>query len=78
MHAPRAPVTIRQATLADVPFIEALIAVSARALGLGDYSAKQIEAALLGAWGVDTELIRDGTYFVAEVEDEPRAIASKA
>jgi N-acetylglutamate synthase-like GNAT family acetyltransferase len=58
------PVEMRKATLADVPAIEALIATSARALGATDYTSEQIEAALLGAWGVDTELIRDGTYFV--------------
>jgi len=55
-------VNIRKATLADVPSIEALIATSARALGASHYSSEQIEAALLGAWGVDTEMIRDGTY----------------
>ena len=64
------PVRIRKATLADVPAIKQLIATSARALGAGDYTAEQIEAALLGAWGVDTELIRDETYFVGEVDDE--------
>jgi len=57
-------VNIRKATLADVSSIEALIAASARSLGLSDYTPTQIEAALLGAWGVDTEIIRDGTYFV--------------
>lgn len=61
---------LRKASLADVPAIEALIAVSARALGARDYTAEQIEAALRGAWGVDTELIRDETYFVGEVEGE--------
>jgi GNAT superfamily N-acetyltransferase len=60
---------IRKATLADVSSIEALIAVSARALGLSDYTPVQIEAALLGAWGVDTEIIRDGTYFVGLEQD---------
>jgi len=60
---------IRKATLADVAAIEELIATSARALGRGDYTAEQIEAALLGVWGVDTEIIRDGTYFVGEVGD---------
>jgi GNAT superfamily N-acetyltransferase len=64
------PVRIRKATLADVPSIESLIAASSRMLGAGDYTAEQIEAALLGAWGVDTEIIRDETYFVGEVEDE--------
>lgn len=59
-------VSIRSATLADVAAIEALIAASSRALALTDYSPAQIEAALLGAWGIDTELIRDGTYFAGE------------
>jgi GNAT superfamily N-acetyltransferase len=63
-------VRIRKATLADVPSIRSLIATSARTLGAGDYTARQIEAALLGVWGVDTELIRDRTYFVGDVEDE--------
>jgi GNAT superfamily N-acetyltransferase len=62
-------VKFRRACLADASSIEGLIAVSARALGTDDYSAEQIEAALLGAWGIDTELIRDGTYFVGDVED---------
>jgi N-acetylglutamate synthase-like GNAT family acetyltransferase len=61
---------IRKATLADVDAIEALIATSARALGITDYTPEQIEAALLGAWGVDTEIIRDGTYFVGVEQDE--------
>lgn len=66
MQASHEPAKIRTANLADVPSIAALIGASARALGAGDYSAEQIEAALLGAWGVDTEIIRDGTYFVGE------------
>jgi GNAT superfamily N-acetyltransferase len=60
---------VRRATLADVSSIEALIVVSARSLGLSDYTPAQIEAALLGAWGVDTEIIRDGTYFVGLEQD---------
>jgi GNAT superfamily N-acetyltransferase len=56
--------------MADVRSIEALIAQSARAMGAGDYTGEQIEAALLGAWGVDTEIIRDGTYVVGAVQDE--------
>ena len=57
---------LRTATLGDVETLRELIAQSARELGREDYTAKQIEAALKGAWGVDTELIRDGTYFVVE------------
>lgn len=59
---------IRPAVLAEKPELEALIARSARGLSQGDYSSEQIEGALRGAFGVDTQLIRDGTYFVAEQE----------
>ena len=61
---------LRPATLADIPVLEALVAQSARTLAVADYSKEQIEAALDGAWGVDTQLIRDGTYFVAEADGE--------
>jgi GNAT superfamily N-acetyltransferase len=61
---------IRQATLADQPALEALIARSARELSKADYTAEQIEGALRGAFGVDTQLIRDGTYFVVESAGE--------
>jgi GNAT superfamily N-acetyltransferase len=58
--------TWRLATLNDVPAIDALITESARSLCGSDYTPAQIEAALGTAWGCDTELIRDGTYYVAE------------
>lgn len=57
---------IRPATLADIPALESLIARSARELSKADYTPEQIEAALRGAFGVDTQLIRDETYFVIE------------
>ena len=63
-----AALRIRPATLADLPRLERLIAASARGLAAGDYSAAQIEAALGTAWGVDSELIRDQTYFVVEAD----------
>ena len=59
---------IRNATLADKPALEALIALSARELSKGDYTPEQIEGALRGAFGVDTQLILDGTYFVVEID----------
>lgn len=58
--------SIRRARAADIPALEALIAASARGLSAGDYSGEQIEGALRGAFGVDTQLIRDGSYFVIE------------
>jgi GNAT superfamily N-acetyltransferase len=58
--------TLRKATLADIPALNALIARSARGLSTGDYRAQQIEGALRGAFGVDTQLLTDETYFVVE------------
>lgn len=63
-------ITIRRATVADAADISALIAESARALGRSDYPAEIIEAALRSAWGLDTQLIADGTYFLVHVGDE--------
>ena len=60
------PFRIRKATPGDAAAIEGLIARSARRLGAGDYSPAQIEGALSGAFGLDTPLIEDGTYFVVE------------
>jgi GNAT superfamily N-acetyltransferase len=57
---------LRVARLEDEPALRELIGRSIRRLGAGDYSSAQIEAALTGAFGVDTSLIRDGTYFVIE------------
>jgi GNAT superfamily N-acetyltransferase len=61
-----AAASLRKATLDDRPALESLIARSARGLTSGAYTPQQVEAALGGAFGVDTQLIRDGTYFVAE------------
>jgi GNAT superfamily N-acetyltransferase len=58
---------LRLARLADRDALEALIARSARELCRQDYSPEQIEAALGNAFGVDSQLIRDETYFVVEV-----------
>ena len=58
----------RRASIGDIPAIESLITHSARGLSRGDYSEAQIDAALGSALGVDSQLVRDGTYFVAEVD----------
>jgi len=60
--------TIRAATLDDTSELTKLIARSARALSAGDYTPQQVEGALRGAFGVDTQLILDRTYFVAEID----------
>ncbi|HEY1679964.1 MAG TPA: GNAT family N-acetyltransferase [Candidatus Sulfotelmatobacter sp.] len=58
--------TLRPATEDDIPSLQALIEASVRALQAGDYTPAQIEGALGTALGLDTQLIADRTYFVAE------------
>jgi FMN phosphatase YigB (HAD superfamily) len=58
----------RLATENDIADLEELIPISARALQAPFYSRAQIGAALGPIFGVDTQLIRDGTYFVVEHE----------
>lgn len=59
-------ITLRKATVDDIPALESLIARSARGLSRAEYRPSQIEGALQGAFGVDTQLLEDQTYFVAE------------
>jgi N-acetylglutamate synthase-like GNAT family acetyltransferase len=58
--------TLRLANENDVPSLEKLIPLSVRTLQSPYYSAAQMEAALGPVFGVDRQLIRDGTFFVAE------------
>jgi GNAT superfamily N-acetyltransferase len=60
--------TLRQAVPADVPALRVLIDASVRKLQAGDYTSAQIEGALQSVYGVDSQLIADGTYFVVEAE----------
>ena len=57
---------LRLATLEDVAALEGLIAQSVQVLQARDYTADQRNAAIGTVFGVDRQLIRDGTYFVAE------------
>lgn len=67
MIAERLPaLTLRPAVSADVPALEALIAASARVLSAGFYTPEETEAAIAHVFGVDSELVADGSYFVAE------------
>jgi GNAT superfamily N-acetyltransferase len=50
----------------DIPTLEALIPISVRCLQAPHYSPAQMEAALGPIFGVDRQLIRDGTYFLVE------------
>jgi GNAT superfamily N-acetyltransferase len=62
-------VTLRLATFQDIRELESVIEASVRVLQRGDYSEAQRDAALGVVFGVDTQLIADGTYFVAVVRD---------
>jgi GNAT superfamily N-acetyltransferase len=57
---------VRVATIADLPALEELIGLSVRALSVGFYTAAQVDAAMDQVFGVDTQLIADGTYYVIQ------------
>jgi GNAT superfamily N-acetyltransferase len=69
---------LRLATDKDITALHALIEASVRGLQAGDYTPAQIEGALGTVLGLDTQLIRDGTYFVAEAIEGLDGIASGA
>jgi hypothetical protein len=66
MAGSKPPFTLRLARIEDAASLRELIAHSVRVLQSPDYSRQQIEGSLEGTQGVDTRLIADGTYYVAE------------
>jgi GNAT superfamily N-acetyltransferase len=67
---PLSSIHIRLAQTADIPVLHRLIEASVRGLQAGDYTQSQIEGALGGVLGLDTQLIEDETYFLAESGDD--------
>jgi GNAT superfamily N-acetyltransferase len=61
---------IRLACKTDIAALEELIPRSVRGLQSNCYSIAQMDAAIGSVFGVDRQLIRDGTYFVVEHEGE--------
>jgi GNAT superfamily N-acetyltransferase len=61
-------IAVRAARLDDLPAIEDLIARSARELSAGYYTPAQVAALLRYVFGADSQLVRDGTYFVCETD----------
>lgn len=59
---------IRKATMEERDRMRELIADSARHLSRAHYNDQQIETAIETVFGVDTDLIEDGTYFVVEID----------
>jgi GNAT superfamily N-acetyltransferase len=66
-------ITLRPGRAADVPALEALIARSGRELSAGFYTPAQADAITTHVFGVDTQLIADGTYYV--IEDDGHLVA---
>jgi GNAT superfamily N-acetyltransferase len=63
-------IQLRLAVPEDVPILRELIDASVRGLQTKDYTPAQIEGALKTVFGVDSQLIADETYFVAESESK--------
>jgi GNAT superfamily N-acetyltransferase len=57
---------IRPAVAADIPILRELIDASVRQLQAQDYSPPQIESALRTVFGVDSQLVADGTYLLVQ------------
>lgn len=59
---------IRPARTDDIAALEELIARSARELSRDVYSEAEINSAITHVFGVDSELVADGSYFLVEGE----------
>jgi len=65
----RLNLAVRLAREDDIPELKDLVAQAVRQLMRNDYTPRQIESALVHLLGIDSRLIEDGTYYVAEVGD---------
>lgn len=61
---------LRVALPRDVPVLQALIERSARTLSVGFYTQDQIGAVTREVFGVDSQLVADGTYYAIECGSE--------
>lgn len=71
-------IRLRLAVPEDVPVLRELIEASVRGLQTEDYTPAQIEGALKTVFGVDSQLIADGTYIVAEAPSRPEGSSQQA
>ncbi|MEH2256753.1 hypothetical protein [Nostoc sp.] len=62
--------TIRKASCEDIPALKNLIQDSVKNLQATYYSLKQMNGTLGTVFGVDSQLVKNGTYFIAEVESK--------
>src|SRR5471030_633424 len=61
-------ITTRLCTFEDIPSLNKMIALSVRGLSKDYYTPEQIESSIKYIFGVDTQLVKDGTYYVAELD----------
>jgi GNAT superfamily N-acetyltransferase len=71
-------IRIRKAVAEDVPVLRRLIEASVRELQAEDYTTAQMEGALESVFGVDSQLIADGSYLVAEARIVDAAADAKS
>jgi GNAT superfamily N-acetyltransferase len=71
-------IRIRKAVPADVSALQRLIEASVRELQAEDYTPEQMEGALESVFGVDSQLIADGTYLVAEARTRDKTLGGES
>ena len=67
---------IRPVVAADIPVLREVIDASVRRLQAADYTQAQIDSALRTVFGVDSQLIADGTYLVVQTQAEEPVIVA--
>ncbi len=67
---------LRVATMDDIPALHRLIERSVNGLQAADYTAAQRAGALGHTLGLDTQLVKDGTYFIALPVGQPEIFAA--
>lgn len=61
--------TLEKARSEHIDYLNTMIPRSVRALSAGFYTPAQIDGGITEIFGVDTQLVADGTYYVAEGEE---------
>lgn len=61
---------VRTSTLDEIPQLNQMIVESARVLSRGFYTEQETESAIKYVFGVDSALVKDGSYFTAILDGE--------
>ena len=63
-------ITIEKTLKSEIPELQNLIAKSVRGLSTAHYTSAQIESAIRYVFGVDTQLVTDGTYYTVKADSQ--------